>query len=463
MMTRACSLLSGLASQGLAGKQTWRKAGLAALGITGMALAGCADQSPSAGGGVSKPVGSHKIGVLLPLSGPNAGLGHELLAGAQLAVGTNASTDPTGLQLDVHDTAAAGGASGAATAAVSAGDGLLLGPLTSGDTAVAAPAAQSAGIPVLAFTSDISQARSGVWIMGITPEDQVQRLVEQARQDGRRKFAALLPNNPLGHALGNGLQSACHDQGLAAPTIVYHSGTAASISQSLRDISNYDTRLQAAKGSSSEPAPYTPDATTADADAAKTADKLPSNLAAALGTDGSSPSPTDAPKADTPKLEAPPFDALLLGDTGLNLRNVIVALNETQINLPSVRIMGPGLWAAFATKLGAIKGAWYAAPDPSSRQAFVTRFMAVNHHMPKPLADLSYDAANVAKTVAQSGVSGYPANALTRPDGFSGVNGPFTLLPDGRVRRALGVFEVIGGGSPAKMQSAPAKASAISG
>ncbi|MGF1276175.1 penicillin-binding protein activator [Acetobacter pasteurianus] len=457
-MTRACSLLSGLASQGLAGKQTWRKAGLAALGITGMALAGCADQSPSAGGGVSKPATSHKIGVLLPLSGPNAGLGHELLAGAQLAVGTNASTDPTGLQLDVHDTAAAGGASGAATAAVSAGDGLLLGPLTSGDTAVAAPAAQSAGIPVLAFTSDISQARSGVWIMGITPEDQVQRLVEQARQDGRRKFAALLPNNPLGHALGNGLQSACHDQGLAAPTIVYHSGTAASISQSLRNISNYDTRLQAAKGSSSEPAPYTPEATTADVDAAKTADKLPSNLAAALGTDGSSSAPTD-----TPKLEAPPFDALLLGDTGLNLRNVIVALNETQINLPSVRIMGPGLWAAFATKLGAIKGAWYAAPDPSSRQAFVTRFMAVNHHMPKPLADLSYDAANVAKTVAQSGVSGYPASALTRPDGFSGVNGPFTLLPDGRVRRALGVFEVIGGGSPAKMQSAPAKASAISG
>lgn len=423
-----------------------------------MALAGCADQSPSAGGGVSKPATSHKIGVLLPLSGPNAGLGHELLAGAQLAVGTNASTDPTGLQLDVHDTAAAGGASGAATAAVSAGDGLLLGPLTSGDTAVAAPAAQSAGIPVLAFTSDISQARSGVWIMGITPEDQVQRLVEQARQDGRRKFAALLPNNPLGHALGNGLQSACHDQGLAAPTIVYHSGTAASISQSLRNISNYDTRLQAAKGSSSEPAPYTPEATTADVDAAKTADKLPSNLAAALGTDGSSSAPTD-----TPKLEAPPFDALLLGDTGLNLRNVIVALNETQINLPSVRIMGPGLWAAFATKLGAIKGAWYAAPDPSSRQAFVTRFMAVNHHMPKPLADLSYDAANVAKTVAQSGVSGYPASALTRPDGFSGVNGPFTLLPDGRVRRALGVFEVIGGGSPAKMQSAPAKASAISG
>ncbi len=59
------------------------------LGAVGLAMAGCADQS---GTGTlpapqePKAATSHKIGVLLPLTGPNAALGHELLAGAQLAL-----------------------------------------------------------------------------------------------------------------------------------------------------------------------------------------------------------------------------------------------------------------------------------------------------------------------------------------------------------------------------------------
>ena len=68
---------------------------------------------------------------------------------------------------------------------------------------------------------------------------------------------------------------------------------------------------------------------------------------------------------------------------------------------------------------------------------------------------MSYDAATAALTVARSGVPGYPAASLTRVGGFPGVDGTFTLLPDGRVRRALAVFEVIGNGSDARMISTP--------
>ena len=139
-----------------------------------------------------------------------------------------------------------------------------------------------------------------------------------------------------------------------------------------------------------------------------TSDKpLPTDLATALQTNGA------AGTAEVPKLAAPPFDALLLGDTGLVLKDVITALNEAQVSPATVRVLGPGLWSAFATKLGALKGAWFAAPDPSSRQAFATQFMARNHHMPRPLADLSYDAAMVATTVGQSGTAGYPLEVFT--------------------------------------------------
>ena len=413
--------------------------------------------------------------MLLPLSGTNAALGHELLAGAQLAL--DGEGLPPGMQMDVHDTAAIGGAASATSAALQAGDGILLGPLTSGDTAVAAPAAQAAGIPVLAFTSDIGQGRPGVWVMGITPEEQVQQLVAQAKRDGRQHFAALLPDNALGHAMGNGLVSACRDQGLAAPNVAYHNGTADSINLTLRQLSNYDGRVAAVK--QAMPATPVPGATTTSGDPSQVPAltelpkeaQLPSSLAAALGQDPSQlPQTTQlvqqpggatapaTPAAPQITLGSPPFDALVLADIGLGLKNVLDALVVTQVNMPDVRIMGPGLWASFASKLGAIKGAWYAAPDPTSRQAFVTRFMARNHHMPKPLADMSYDAAMAALTVARSGAPGYPAATLTRPGGFAGVDGTFTLLPDGRVRRALGVFEVIGNGSDARMISTPVQA-----
>ncbi|MFT9384348.1 MAG: penicillin-binding protein activator [Acetobacter orientalis] len=456
MMSRAYSFLSdaGLSRVphgGLTPNHAARKTRVAILGTMALLLAGCAQQSGGVGPQAQTPKGSQKIGVLLPLTGPNAGLGHELLAGAQLALTqptpvasattVSAPVPSAGLELDVRDTAAVGGATAAASAAIAAGDGILLGPLTAGDTAAAAPAALEAHVPVLAFTSDVTQARPGVWVMGITPEDQVQRLVSLAHKEGRTRFAALLPNTALGKALGNGLQAACQDNGLPTPTVIYHNGTTASITSMMHQLSAYDSRLAEAKALAGSAAP----AVSAD----QTSDKpLPSDLAAALQTNGA------AGTAEVPKLSAPPFDALLLGDTGLALRDVIAALNDAQVSSSSVRILGPGLWAAFATKLGALKGAWYAAPDPSSRQAFATQFMARNHHMPRPLADLSYDAAMVARTVGQSGATGYPLELFTRPEGFAGVDGRFTLQPNGQTRRALGVFEVIGNGSSAKLIAA---------
>ncbi|MFT9014157.1 MAG: penicillin-binding protein activator [Acetobacter sp.] len=485
MMTRAYSLLSGLFPQALAVNATPRKPGvreaascgavgrgksavrgrspatagaakIASLGVAGVLLAACAQQSvtPEAPGNIALPAtaaaASHRVGVLLPMSGPNAALGRELLAGAQLALAGD-----TAIQIDLRDTASAGGAGAAASAAVQAGDGVLLGPLTSGDTALAAPAGTGAGVPILAFTSDVAQARPGVWVMGITPEDQVQRLVEQARRDGRQHFAALLPNTPLGRALGNGLQAACRDQGLAEPAVVYHAGTPASIADAMRQLSAYDARLAAARQAvQAAPAPVAPAMPLAGS--ASRAGTLPPDLAAALNANAPQPGQVPAPPADTNvTLGNPPFDALLLGDTGLSLKTVIAELKSAQVSLPAVRIMGPGLWSAFATKLGSIRGAWYAAPDPAWRQGFVARFTAQHQHAPRPLADLSFDAASAVRAAAQGSSGVFARDVLTRANGFPGVDGTFTLLPDGRVRRALGVFEVLGNGAEARMLSMP--------
>jgi len=361
---------------------------------------------------------STKIGILLPLSGRNGGLGAGMLHGAQLAL-----AGPGSPVLDTHDTAGPGGAAAAAQAAVQNGDGIILGPLTTTETAAAAPIASSANIPVLAFTSDLAQARPGVWVMGLTPEQQVRRLVFAAKAEGRSRMAALLPSNALGDALASGLRTACADAGLPPPTIVTHGESMDSINDSMRQLSDYGTRHggieQQVKDAKASTDP---------------AEQAKANQLAAQ------------------PLPPPPFDALLLGDTGLQLQEVISTLGFYGVDPAHVRIMGPTLWGAFASKLKALSGAWYAGPDPSAQAGFAAQYQAKYGRAPALVAGYPYDAAALARNLAPTG---YSADQLTRSSGFAGVDGVFALLPDGHVRRGLAIFQIQPGGGATVVQPAP--------
>lgn len=393
------------------------------------------------------------VGVLLPLSGGNARLGQAMLAATRMALGS-----PTAPPLDIRDTGAAGGAGAAAQAALAAGDGVILGPLTAAETTQAASVSTTGSVPMLAFTSDVSVGRPGVWALGIAPEQQVERMVAAAQAEGRQHFAAFLPGTALGRAMGRALVQNCAARGLAAPQIVYHTDSPASITQGLKTLSNYDVRMMAAQP------------------AAQAA--LPPDAAAAVDPVGGAvqqAQPAPAPSQPGP----PPFDALLLADTGLQLAAVIDALQSFQVigvppappgaaatadapaappappvngGLPPVRILGTALWASFAGKLGPLQGAWYAAPDPAARQRFVQLYMARYHTMPTPLSDLAYDVSALVGALDRARPAdrpnGYTVEALTRPDGFSGVDGVFGLTPDGQTRRDLAIFQIqpTGGG-----------------
>ena len=122
-------------------------------------------------------------------------------------------------------------------------------------------------------------------------------------------------------------------------------------------------------------------------------------------------------------------------------------LARDDITPPGVRVLGPGLWQADADQLGGLAGAWFAAPDPAARQDFVRRYAAKYGSEPPRLADLAYDAASLARVLAQeAGGQGFALPALTRPEGFGGTDGVLALMPDGQVRRGLAVFEIQRGG-----------------
>ena len=105
-----------------------------------------------------------------------------------------------------------------------------------------------------------------------------------------------------------------------------------------------------------------------------------------------------------------------------------------------MRLLGTALWARDASRLSALAGALYAGPDPQTKQVFERNYAARYDSPPRDLASIAFDAAGAARAV--SGPAGVNANALLNPNGFSGADGVFVLLPDGRVRRALALFEI---------------------
>ena len=74
-------------------------------------------------------------------------------------------------------------------------------------------------------------------------------------------------------------------------------------------------------------------------------------------------------------------------------------------------------------------------------QAYISKYDGP----PSPAADLAVDAASIARVLAAG--PGYSIGALTKPEGYAGVDGPLALLADGEVRRGLAVFRVERGGA----------------
>ena len=343
----------------------------------------------------------------MPLTGPRADLGRVLLQAAQLAL-----QNDQGLSLDVLDTG--GTPTGAATAvqaAVTNRDSLILGPLTSTETASAAPIARTAGISILAFTNDAGQSQPGVWPLGISPDQQIRRLVSTAQAQGKTHFAAFLPNSDFGRAMANALEKATAAAGLPVPITKMHAPGMAAITATARALSDYANRR--------EPI----DAKVKASRALRTAEGR-----------------REAQELVKTPIPPPPFDVLLLGDTGDELQEIAAVLPYYDVERSRVQLVGPALWADPASGSGAVQGAWYAAPDSSTRSNLEHEYAAKYGAPPPPLADLAFDAASIAKVIV--GPRGIDNMILTQPGGFIGTDGWFILLPDGQVNRGLAVYRI---------------------
>lgn len=155
-----------------------------------------------------------RVALLFPLSGGNAPLGEAMLNAAQLALFDQGDRQVELLPRDTRGSPA--GAAEAARAAAAEGAQAIAGPLTLAETAAVS---RATSLPVFALTSDDTQASAQVWVLGVTPAQQVRRMMATAGDRGARRFGLLAPDDAFGRRLAAAMGEAAAAAGWPAPAV----------------------------------------------------------------------------------------------------------------------------------------------------------------------------------------------------------------------------------------------------
>ena len=150
----------------------------------------------------------HRVALLVPLSGANAGVGQSIANATTMAL---LDTNAQNLRITTYDTAT--GAQSAAARALADGNKLILGPLLNEEVRTVAAAARSANVPIIAFSNDSGVAADDVYVLGHVPSQAVARVVSFARAKGMTRFAALIPTGEYGQRASNAFASAARANG----------------------------------------------------------------------------------------------------------------------------------------------------------------------------------------------------------------------------------------------------------
>ena len=324
--------------------------------------------------------GAVRVALILPLSaGSNAGtVAQSMKNAAEMAL---AEFNSPNIQLLVKDDGGtAGGAQQAAQQALAEGAEIIIGPLFAQSVGAVGQVARQRGVPVIAFSTDVSVAARGVYLLSFLPETDVDRIVDYAIASGKRSFAALLSEGAYGNVVEAEFKQVVARKG---------------------------GRIVALERYGLEPAKM----------------QAPAKLIAQAARGA---------------------DAVFIPEGPEVVPLVVQTLIAAGLDTRRVQLLGTGLWddpRMFNDQR--LHGGWYAAPDSAGFRNFSARYRTRYNQDPVRTATLAYDAvALVAALVKTQGAQRFSEQVLTSSSGFAGIDGLFRFRTDGPNERGLSVLKI---------------------
>ena len=342
---------------------------------------------------VLEPINTQvNIALLLPLSGPNARLGRDLLDAAQLALFDVKNPELKLIPLDTQATA--GGAIAAMNQAIANKASIVVGPLFSHEALAIAPIAKTHNIEVISFSNDAKVAEAEAFTFGFMPDQQVKRVLEYALRKGIRDFYVIAPSDALGKASVAVLEKLKEERGdfNIRYTGTYNTATNQGMVEAARTVAN--------------------------------------QVLAARKTEG-----TDKARG------------LLFPEGGSKLMEISKLISGFGLNANDIRLLGSGQWDdPQIQKFPRLYGSWFASASPTQRDIFVQHFQKTFGYEPVRIASISYDSVALIGFIAKMSGNRLSTGAIINERGFAGVDGVFRFSPGRVSERSLAVLEVIPNG-----------------
>ncbi len=354
------------------------------------------------------------VGLLLPLTGRHRALGRALRDAAFMALFEMANPRLVLLPRDTGGTAE--GAETAASELTRLGAELILGPIFREAVEGAAPVARAGGVNIVAFSTDRTVTGDGVYLLGFSPEQQIERVLGYAATRGLWRYAALAPDSTYGLAVVETMREVLRRHNGEITDVEYYAPDGSDAAGAVQRLGQYAQRKA----------------------------QLAQRRRQLAGQSGAKARRERRLLRGTDTYGEVPFEALLLPEGGSVLRQVAPLLPYYDIDSDRVRVLGTGLWDdPGTTREPALVGGWFAAPAPAAAGDFRRRFEAAYGRQPPRIASLAYDAAALAAVLANADDGPrFDRETLTTASGFAGSDGIFRFRQDGIAERGLAVLEV---------------------
>ena len=244
----------------------------------------------------------------------------------------------------------------------------------------------------------------GVFIGGILPESQIDKIVNYSMDQGKLNFAIIAPNNQYGKVVTDYLKK------------FVRARDGNFITSEFYEANNRDI------------------------------DRATERVVTSFGV------PTKSKNRDTSYLSD--YDriypqVILIPENGKTLSKLVNSINKFNKDERDFKLIGTSQWSESSTlKDVNLLGSWFPAPEDNRFRVFEKNYYDLFGKFPPRISSIVYDAvlavAKIAETKNNSKITfaDFVEFNNNSKNGFDGIDGVFRFLPNGAVQRNLAVLQV---------------------
>lgn len=357
-----------------------------------------------------------KVALFLPFSGKNKELGWNLFNAATLSLFDNDLNNNIELVLiDSKDTPQE--AAAAFKEIVKQEIKIVIGPVFSPAVEAIEKDVKDNNIVVISPSNNPkligkTTSKGGIFLAGIMPETQIEKIVSYAMSQGKTSFAIIAPNNQYGLIMTDLLKKTVKiKDGQFITSEFYEPNT------NQKDLSGIAQRIV-------------------------NAFKVPSRLAEGGG---------NKPKKDVAIKDSDRIypKIIFIPESGKILSKIVEEINAQNKDEREFQLVGGGQWDDITTLSDPnLTNAWIAAPENERFRIFEKFYFQNFNKIPPRISSIVYDSVAVISDLAEKRkdtrleIADFTAYKTWPKNGFQGVDGLFRFLPNGLVQRNLAILKV---------------------